>query len=103
MTYAVVVDVAAPVEMYDAMHREIVAESGGDVAGLLVHVGRGTGAGFQILEIWDSVEHFNHYNDTIVVPVMQRMAAGSPGPAPQQNVTEFEVHGLVVDGGGVLV
>ena len=103
MTYAHVVDVAAPVEMYDALHAEIVRRSGATVDGLLVHVGRPTATGFQVLEVWQSRGDFDRYNDKVVLPTLADMTAGQPGPAPQQAIEEFEVHGLVLDGGNVVV
>ena len=103
MTYAHVVDVAAPVEMYDALHAEIVRRSPPTVDGLLVHVGRPTATGFQVLEVWQSRAHFDRYNDEIVLPAVAELAAGQPGPAPQQAIEEFQVHGLVLAGGNVVV
>jgi hypothetical protein len=103
MTYAHVVDVSAPVEMYDALHAEIVRRSDATVDGLLVHVGRPTATGFQVLEVWRSRAHFDRYNHHVVRPAMADMAAGRDGPAPQQAIEEFDVHGLVLDGGKVLV
>ena len=103
MPYAHVVDVAAPVEMYDALHAEIVRHSGGIVDGLLVHVGHPSTTGFRVVEVWKSRSHFERYNDEIVLPAIQRMAAGRPGPAPAQSVEQLDVHGLVLDGGKVVV
>ena len=102
MTYAYIADVAAPVEMYDLLHREIVREGGERVEGLLVHVGRATATGFQVLEVWESRSDFERYNDEVVLPVMQRMAAGSPDPVPQQEIQEFDLHGLVLADGRVV-
>ena len=102
VTYAFVADVAAPVEMYDALHAEIVRQSGGRVDGLLVHVGRATATGFQVLEVWESRAHLDRYNEEVVLPVMQRMAQGQAGPAPEQTVEEFDVHGLVLAGADVI-
>jgi hypothetical protein len=96
MTYAHVVDVPAPVEMYDALHREIVRQGGERVDGLLVHVGRPTATGFQVLEVWQSRAHFDRYNDQVVLPAVEQMTAGRPGPAPQQAIEEFQVRGLVL-------
>lgn len=89
--------------MYDALHPEITRQLDGAVEGLLVHVARPTADGFQVLEVWESRSHFDRYNDEIVLPTMARMAAGRPGPAPQQTVQEFEVRGLVLAEGKVLV
>jgi hypothetical protein len=103
VTYAHVIDVPAPVEMYDALHAEIVRRSGATVDGLLVHVGRPTATGFQVLEVWQSRAHFDRYNEQVVLPSVASMATGQPGPAPQQAVEEFQVHGLVLNGGNVVI
>jgi hypothetical protein len=47
--YGVITTVPAPVEMYDGMHAEIFRRAG-FVDGLLVHIGRATTDGFQVLE-----------------------------------------------------
>lgn len=103
MTYAHVVDVAAPVDVYDALHAEIVRRSGSTVDGLLVHVGRPTATGFQVLEVWQSRGHFDRYNEQVVLPAVADLSAGRPGAAPQQAIEEFPVHGLVLAGGNVVV
>jgi hypothetical protein len=103
MTYAHVVDVAAPIEMYDALHAEIVRQSGGTVDGLLVHLGHPTTTGFRVVEVWQSRTHFERYNDEVVLPVIQRMTAGQDGPAPEQAIEAFDVHGLVLAGGTAVV
>ena len=103
MTYAHVIDVAAPVEMYDALHAEVLRRSGNAADGLLVHVGRPTATGFQVLEVWQCRAHFDRYNDQVVLPAVADMTAGHPGPAPQQAIEEFGVHGLVLEGGKVVI
>jgi hypothetical protein len=103
MTYAHVVDVAAPVETYDALHAEIVRQSGGIVDGLLAHVGHPSASGFRVIEVWESRTHFERYNDEIVLPTIRRMVAGRPGPAPEQTIEQLDVHGLVLNGGTVVV
>jgi hypothetical protein len=102
VTYAHVVDVAAPVELYDTVHAEVVRASGGKVDGLLVHVGRATAAGFQVLEVWESREHFERYNADVVLPAAGRLVGAGEGPELRQDVTEFEVRGLVLSGGDVV-
>lgn len=47
MTFAVTMDVAEPVELYDAVHRALLERTGGVVDGLLVHLARQTGDGFR--------------------------------------------------------
>ena len=41
--------------MYDAVHSEVLRATGGEIA-LLVHVGRTTAEGFQVIEVRDSQE-----------------------------------------------
>jgi hypothetical protein len=48
--YGVITTVSAPVEMYDTVHAEILRRVG-FIDGLLVHIGRATTDGFQVLEV----------------------------------------------------
>ena len=48
MAYGLVMDVPAPIGLYDALHAEIGRRAPGGADGLLVHVGRETPVGFQI-------------------------------------------------------
>ena len=52
--YGVITTVPAPVEMYDGMHAEMTSRAGTSIDGLLVHVGRATTDGFEVLEVWES-------------------------------------------------
>ena len=49
--YGVTTTFQAPVEMYDGMHAEILRRVGMSFDGLLVHIGRATTDGFQVLEV----------------------------------------------------
>jgi hypothetical protein len=93
--YAVVTEVPAPVELYDAAHAAVGRHSGAKIDGLLVHIGRPTGSGFQVIEVWESREHFDRYNREVVGPVMTDLAQGQPAPAVPAQV-EFDVRGLVI-------
>ena len=74
--------------------------TGGDVDGLLVHLARATDAGFQVVEVWESREHFDHYETEIVGPLL----AGAGAPTDVGRVaTAFDVRGLVVPRAGVAV
>ena len=92
--YGVISAVPAPVEMYDGAHAEIGRRGGVSAEGLLVHLARATESGFEVLEVWESREHFERYNQEVVNPVMADLAPGAP-PASQAAV-EFEVRGLVI-------
>jgi quinol monooxygenase YgiN len=101
MTYAHVVEVAAPIEMYDALHEELSRQDGGEVDGLLVHVARATATGFQVVEVWESKSHFQRYNQDAVLPTAARLGAGQQGPPLEQRLEEFDVRGLVLTGAKV--
>lgn len=98
MTYAIKVDVAAPIETYDALHAEVVQRSGGTVAGLLVHIGRATANGFEVVEIWESEDHFQQFNVDVVWPVMAELAGDSTAAPPAQTIEELDLHGLILTG-----
>ena len=100
--YGVLSRVPAPAEMYDALHAEVLRRGEGKADGLLVHVGRATDDGFEVLEVWESREHFERYNRNVVGPVMADLAPGPP-PAPGQGYVEFEVRGLVIPSAGLYV
>jgi hypothetical protein len=93
--YGVVTEVPAPVELYDAAHAAVGRHSGATIDGLLVHIGRATSSGFQVIEVWESREHFDRYNREVVGPVMADLAQGQPAPAVPPPA-EFDVRGLVI-------
>lgn len=101
MTYGVVVSVPAPFASYEATHAEVMATVGDTpVPGLLVHFGRPTADGFQIVEVWRSKADSDRFNGEVVNPIVERLAAGLPEPPAEPVVEEFEVHGLVVGPAG---
>ena len=93
--YGVVIEVPAPVELYDAAHAAVGQHAGAKIDGLLVHIGRPTSSGFQVIEVWESREHLDRYTREVVGPVMADLAQGQPAPALPPPV-EFDVRGLVI-------
>ncbi|RFU20047.1 hypothetical protein [Geodermatophilus marinus] len=99
MTWGLVVDVPAPVEVYDAVHAELLRRTGGAVDGLLVHLARAIDGGFQVVEVWESRQAHDRYEAEVVGPVLAEVGAQAPtGPPPG---TEFQVRGLVLPGSGL--
>ena len=82
--YGVKITVPAPVEMYDGMHAEMKRQSVHSVDGCLVHVGLATPDGFEVLEVWESKEHYDRANAEIVFPLMEK-AGGRPTHAADSN------------------
>lgn len=101
--YGVITTVSAPVEMYDGIHAEMKRQSGASVDSCLVHVGRATPDGFEVLEVWESKEHYDRATAEIVLPLMQKLAGDQPLPPIEQTTEVFEVHGLVIPRGGILI
>jgi hypothetical protein len=102
MTYAFVTDVPAPIEFYDALHAEIVRRTVGDPEGLLVHLGRQTRGGFQIIEVWESKELCERYTAVVVDPAVAQLSSGQAPPGRPERV-EFEPRRLVVPAARVVV
>ena len=101
MTYGIEYDVPAPIQFYDAVHSEVLRRVGSSVDGLLLHVGRPSDGGFQVLEVWESREHWQRYNDEVIAPIMAGLAAGQPPAAGPPDGREFEVRGLVLPRGEI--
>lgn len=101
--YGVITTVPAPVEMYDAMHAEMVKQVGTSVEGLLVHVGRATTDGFQTVEVWESKQHYDRANTDVVMPLMRKLAGDQPPPSIEQAAETFDLHGLVIPAGSILI
>jgi len=99
MTWGLIMDVAAPAQVYDAMHARVLDRPGSMVDGLLVHVARATDAGFQIIEVWESRDDYERSRAELV-----GLLADVPGEAaPAGEVTEFDVRGLVVPAARIAV
>ena len=101
--YGVITTIPAPVEMYDALHAEWLKRVGASVDGLLVHIGRAATAGFQTVEVWESKEHYDRANTDIVFPLMRELAADEPAPSTEPATETFDVHGLVIPSGNILI
>jgi hypothetical protein len=87
-------DVSAPVEMYDAVHAQLLQHDVTSIEGLILHLGRSIPEGFQVIEVWESAEQYDRYNRELVGPIMARLAQGRPVLPPEPTV--IDVHGLVV-------
>ena len=101
--YGVITTVPVPVEMYDGMHAEMTRRAGTSIDGLLVHVGLATTDGFQTVEVWESKEHYARANTDIVFPLMRELAGDQPLPSIEQATEAFDVHGLVIPSGNILI
>jgi hypothetical protein len=102
MTHGLVMKVPAPIEFYDALHAEVARRSTGGVDGLLLHVGRATGDGFQVLEIWESKEKCDRFYAEVVGPAVASVSGGQAPPG-EPVMEEFEPRGLIIPTAAIAV
>ena len=102
--YGVVTTVPAPVEVYDRMHAELIKRAGTslDGFGLLVHVGRATADGFERFEVWESKDHYDRAT-AMTGSLMRDLAGDLPQPSTEPSAEVFEVRGLVIPRGDIVV
>jgi hypothetical protein len=70
---------------------------------LLVHIGRATTDGFQVLEVWESKEHYDRANTDILFPLMRELAGDQPPPSMELATETFDVRGLIITGSNVYI
>jgi hypothetical protein len=102
--YGVVTNVPAPVEVYDRMHAELIKRASTSLAGtgLLVHVGRATADGFELFQVFESKEHYDRAMD-ISASLMRELAGDLPQPPTEQSTEVFEVRGIVIPRGDIVI
>jgi hypothetical protein len=100
MADGIVLRVPAPIESYDAVHAEVARRSAGEADGLLLHVGRATEDGYQVLEIWESKEKRVRFFDDVVGPAAAAVSDGRASSG-QPVMEEFDPRGLIIPSAGV--
>jgi hypothetical protein len=95
MTHGLVMRVLAPTEFYDALHTEVGRRSVGSPDGLLLHVGRVTDDGFEVLEIWESKDECDRFFAEVVGPAIGAVS-DAHGRRGEPVVREFEPRGLII-------
>ena len=92
MTYALVFDLRAPHELYDALHAEFLKRP---TDGMVLHVARPTPDGVQVVEVWESEEAYGAWAAAHAGPAMAALAAAG-WTLPQVEPAPFDPAGLVV-------
>jgi hypothetical protein len=100
--YGVISTVPAPVEMYDTIHTEL-GKRVGFIDGLLVHVGRATTDGFEVLEVWESKEQYDRSNTEVLFPLLRELGGDQPQPSIEQTIEAFDVRGIILPGSNVYI
>ena len=95
MPHGIVMRVPAPTAFYDALHTEVGRRSNGRADGLLLHVGRVTDDGFEVLEIWESKEKSDRFFAEVVGPAVDAVS-GAHARRGEPVTMEFEPLGLII-------
>ena len=61
MPYGVVTSLSAPIEVYDQIHTQVIGKAALAIEGLLLHIGRPSPAGCEVIEVWESQAHYDRY------------------------------------------
>ena len=103
--YAHLTEMPGSVEFYDLIHAQTLRQTQGNVDGLLVHIARGTPAGFQVIEDWTDRDSCVRANQQILDPIIASLAGPSvSGPgSPEPRLEEFTPRGLVLPGRRVVL
>ena len=91
MTHGLVMEFPAPIELYDALHAEIGRRAPGGADGLLLHVGRATRGGFEVLEILESKEQCDRYFAAVVWPAVDFVSGDQAPSGGRQKRTSSRV------------
>ena len=96
MHYGVITTVGEEIAHYDRLHAALMERTGDDLTGLLLHIGRETADGFQVIEVWESKDQFERCNAEIIWPLAAELFGPEPSAPP--TIEEFEQRGLVLTG-----
>ncbi|GAA3702842.1 hypothetical protein GCM10022204_19970 [Microlunatus aurantiacus] len=96
MYYGVITSVGESITSYDRLHAALMERTGDDLTGMLLHVGRETDEGFQVIEVWETKEQFDRCNREIIWPLAAELFGPEPSAPP--TFEEFEPRGLVLTG-----
>lgn len=99
MAHGIIVSVPAPIDMYRAVNAQVTDQVGeASAPGLLVHIARETVDGFQVIEVWESKQQCEDFENTVLAPIIDRVSNGQA--PPRNDVTEeFDVQNFFVGTG----
>jgi hypothetical protein len=99
MAYGIISTVPAPMDMYRAVSAQVAEQMGETTqTGLLVHIARETADGFQVIEVWESKQQCDAFQDDVLAPIIDRVSGGQ-APAREQVTEEFEVENFFLGAG----
>ena len=66
MQYGFMQTIPLPDETYEEVHAQVTAAAGERVPGLYVHFARSTPNGYQLVEVWESKQHYDRFFEQVV-------------------------------------
>ncbi len=91
MAVAIIQEIEASVEQYDAVNDKIQPEAN-PPEGLIIHVGSVTGATIKVIDVWESEQAFNDFRESRLGPAVAEVLGEAAGPP---NVQVLELHDVV--------
>ena len=74
-----------------------------EIEGLLLHIGRPSPAGFEVVEVWDSRAQYDRYQRELMASIANNPGAGTSPSIPAPTIEEFEVRRLVIRQGNIVL
>jgi hypothetical protein len=56
-----------------------------------------------VAEVWESKEHYDRANTDFVFPLMRELAGDEPPPSTEPATETFDVRGLEIPSGNILI
>jgi hypothetical protein len=81
----------------------VIGNAATAIEGLLLHIGRPSPAGFDVVEVWESRAHYDRYQRELMASTANNPSAGMPPSMPAPTIEEFEVRGLAIPQGNIVL
>lgn len=81
-------------DQYEQVIRQLTAAGAGSPAGRLFHVAAGSGSSLQVVDVWESLETFESFGQTLM-PILQQVGITVPIPEIR------EIHHIITGSTGL--
>lgn len=100
MAIGMTTSATAPAEIYDRLHAAMLRHPMSQDVGLIAHAARATADGFEIIEVWESKEAFEHFMQEHAPAVLGEVVGDNQADLGWRT-DEWEIRGLVIPGAGL--
>jgi hypothetical protein len=81
MAVTMVMEFPATVEQYNEIHDSLGVDDD-PPDGLILHTGAAIDGGIRVIDVWESEDHFNRFNDDRLGPAVMAVMGPPPEDAP---------------------